>query len=83
MQCSINIKANIVYAGTSGPFVIMMLNGIDGSIMHSKVINCGGGYCSNPDNVLISNIIYVPVADKVVVYFMDSNKYDYVISTSA
>ena len=47
MQCSINIQADIVYAGTSDPFVIMMLNGIDGSLMHSKVVNCNGGYCSN------------------------------------
>ena len=83
MQCSINIESNIVYARTSVPFVIMMLNGTDGSIMLSKVIYCSGSYCSDPSMLQISNIMYIPVADKMIVYYMDSSKNDYVISTSA
>ena len=40
VDCSINIGSNYVYAVTTDPLQMVMLNGVDGSLMHSKVLYC-------------------------------------------
>jgi hypothetical protein len=71
VDCSINIGSNYVYAVTNDPLQIVMLNGVDGSLMHSKVLYCASSvvYCSL--GVLASNIIYIPIANNVVLYYRD------------
>jgi hypothetical protein len=85
VDCSINIGSNYVYAVTTDPLQMVMLNGVDGSLMHSKVLYCASSvdYCSL--GVLASNIIYIPIANNVVLYYRDLNDpwYSYVTLLSS
>ena len=84
VDCAINIKSNYVYVGISSPFVLIMLKGLDGSLLQSKIMYCTGlVQCTTGTHILVSNILYVPLADRVVIFYQDFNKKDYYTAVNA
>jgi hypothetical protein len=48
-----------------------MFNGVDGTLITSKIAYCNGIWCSAYGNFYPSRIVYVPLVNKIAIYYQD------------